>query len=104
MTLKAQLTSDLSVFFDENEFAQAVTYNGAPINVVVDYGKDQDMDNNSNATKAVMFVKVSDVASPEYRDTVVINTVTWYVLNILDGDGYIWKINLYRDERPHAWV
>ena len=104
MTLKAQLTTDLSVFFDTDEFAEVVTYNSASIKAVVDYGVNQSLDDNindSNMTKATIFVKASDVPDPKYRDTVIINAVVWDVMNIAEGDGYAWKLNLYRDERPH---
>lgn len=101
MTLAAQITSDLATVFDTDEFAQAVTYNGTSINAIVDYGEDQDTNDADSITKATIFVKVSNVTLPVYRDTVIINSITWEVLNIAEGDGYIWKLNLYRDERPH---
>jgi hypothetical protein len=101
MTLKAQLTTDLSVFFDTNEFAETVTYNAAPIIGIPDYGADQDSNDSDSMTKATIFVKASDVPAPKYRDTVIINSIVWNVLNITEGDGYVWKLNLYRDERPH---
>ena len=50
-----------------------------------------------------VIVKVSDVASPSYRDAVLINTVTWYVRRIVYGNGNVWKLEIYRDERPGVW-
>ena len=102
MTLSDQMQTDLGVFFNAEEHAQAITYNGAPIYAVESFSNL--MDQNQAAVKKVktLWVKVSDVASPAYRDTVVINGVTWYVgpEEEHQGDQFVWELPLYRDERP----
>ena len=102
MTFKTQMTSDLSVFFDSDEFAETVTYNGESIEAVIDYGEDLDRIEAGDAVAAMatIYVEVSDVADPDYRDTVVIGSDTWRVRNIVKGDGYVWKLDIKRDERP----
>ncbi|OPY78286.1 MAG: hypothetical protein A4E65_02309 [Syntrophorhabdus sp. PtaU1.Bin153] len=106
MTLKTDITADLdNVAFDTDEFAEAVTYNAVSINAIVQYGIDptQDFDNGwqkSSAAEATIIVKVSDVASPQYQDTVVIGSTTYYVQRIVKGDAYTWTLELTTDERP----
>jgi len=103
MTLAEQLTTDLSVFFDADDFATTVTYNGTDILALVDFGMNSDGD---NARTARIIVKTSDVASPAYRDTVVIAGTSWRVFRDPDtevavkGDGQVWELSLVRDERP----
>lgn len=99
------MTSDLTVYFNTDEFAETVTYNGSSVTALFRYKRNLDVDagtDNSDTTmaKAELMVKVSDVASPAYRDTIIVSSVTWRVKNIEYGDGYVWKLNLYQDERP----
>jgi len=103
MTLAEQLTTDLSVFFDTDDFAQPITYNGSDILAIVDYGMDA---SGENARTARIVVKVADVPSPAYRDPVVIGSDTWRVFRdpgkevAVKGDGHVWELSLVRDERP----
>lgn len=105
-TLKTQMTNDLSIFFDTDDFADTVTYNGVSIPAIVDYGKRQDGRENDGQDRqtvmATIAVKVASVASPAYRDTVVIGSSTYRVMKPLPlrGDGYIWVLAIERDERP----
>ena len=102
MTFKDQLTTDLSVFFNTDEFAQTVTYKGTPIAAIVDYGENPGKEGDALITLGTLTVKASDVPSPAYRDTVVIGSNTWRVRGVISGDGYIWKLSIYRGERP-SW-
>ena len=102
MTLSSQLTTDLSIFFDTDEFAQSVTYAGSVINAIV--SDDENLDaagsRESAMAKGTIWVKVSDVTLPAYRDAVVIGSDTWYVRRIVSGDGYVWQVEIYRGQRP----
>ena len=100
MTFKNMITSDLSVIFNINELADTIIYNGSSIQALIGYGECYDDQSNVNAVKANIAVKLSDVPSPAYDDTVVIAGVTWRVLNIEKGNGYVWDLNLIRNERP----
>jgi len=102
MTLNDQLATDLSIFFDNADFAEIVTYNGASITAIVDYKTNLDPvgSRGSAMATAEMSVKVSDVAVPAYRDTVVIGSATWKVRRTLNGAGDVWQLEIYRDERP----
>ena len=100
MTLKTQMTSDLSTFFNTDEFAETVSYNGSDISGVVDFGEDLNEQSDGLQAVATLYIKKSDVADPNYRDTVVIDSVTWRVSRVSEGDGAVWKLGLTRDERP----
>jgi len=104
MTTFAQQTAgdDLDVFFNTDEHAQTVTYNGTEITAVDGYAALMGEDNNAVKRVKTLWVKVSDVASPAYRDTVIIDSVTWYVgpEEEFRGDTHTWELPLYRDERP----
>lgn len=100
MTLKTQMTSDLATFFNTDEFADTVSYNGSDILGVVDFGEDLNEQTDGLQALATLFVKKSDVADPNYRDTVVINSVTWHVSNVQEGDSDVWKLGIKKDQRP----
>jgi len=104
MTLRDDINTDLGEHhFNLDEFARTITYNGSDIPAVVDYGMSP---SGENARTARITVKVSDVPSPAYRDTVVIGSDTWRVFRdpnqevAVKGDGHVWELSLIRDERP----
>ena len=94
------MTSDLSTFFNTDEFAETVSYNGSDISGVVDFGEDLNEQSDGLQAVATLYIKKSDVADPNYRDTVVIDSVTWRVSRVSEGDGAVWKLGLTRDESP----
>ena len=106
MSFATQITNDSSVFFNADEFSTAtITYGGTSIDAIVDYSESLD-DSMYGAKSKIRYanieIKVSDVASPAYRDVVVIDLVTWHVKKVLKGDGINWIVQLYRDERPQV--
>ena len=100
MTLKTNIANDLSAFFNEDEFAETVTYAGNDITAVVSHGEKPAEESGSKVQKATLFVKVSDVATPAYRDAIVIGSDTWHMQKRLNGDGYVWELAIETDERP----
>jgi hypothetical protein len=103
MAFSDMITTDLDVFFNTSEFAQSVTYAGATITAIVDYGKTFSHA-GSVVNGAMLTVKVSDVAAPDYYDAITINGVSWKVFQEesteIKGDGHVWEIPIYRNERP----
>lgn len=90
----------LDYWFSTDAGAVSVTYAGASVYAHVAYGPGQD-----GGKGATLEVRVSDVATPAYRDTVVIDSVSWEVARpdgqaAYEGDGYSWKLPLVRDRRP----
>lgn len=99
------ITDDLDdVFFNTDEFAQTITYNGESVSAIVQYGPRRRSADQIVSCDAWITVKTADVSSPAYRDTIVIGSNTYKVLiddqTQPEGDGYIWVIDLKRDERP----
>ena len=84
MTLKTQLTTDLPVFYNTDEFAETVSYTpigGAAVDIsaiVTREGAHQEpyVRGPSTAIGSVM-VKKSDVSNPQHGDTYVFDSQTW---------------------------
>jgi len=100
------MAADISnVFLNTNDFAETITYTAsgegaASISAVVKYENDE-ADPGSTAKKAILRVKQSDISEPTYRDSVVIDSKTWVVLNWKSSFGGLeWTIDLQNDERP----
>lgn len=108
MTFKAQLQTDNDdVFYDTDIFAQTVTYDGVEIPATVTIPPSGNI-GESVASLGQIRVKVSDVTEPDYRDTVVIGSDTWYVYQDQNvkwrktACGLNWIIPISRDERPYT--
>lgn len=105
-TLADTITSDLdAVVLNTDEFAKEITYKGATIKAIVHYGPRRTKSDQAVSCDAWLEgVKVSDVPTPAYRDTVVIGSDTYKVLiddtTQPEGDGYSWIIDLKKGERP----
>jgi hypothetical protein len=105
-TFHDMIASDLDdVFLNTDEFATAITYKGTSIKAIVHYGpRRKSADQIVSCDAWLEAVKVSDVATPAYRDTVVIGANTYHVLiddqTQPEGDGHSWTIDLKRSERP----
>lgn len=101
MSFKDTVNAALPVWFSE-DFADTITYDGNEILAHISYAND----GGTTAKHAVITVKAADIPDPQYRDPVVINGVTWRVIQdqsreaIIKGDGYTWDIPIIRDEKP----
>jgi hypothetical protein len=102
MSFATALTEDLNTFLNVEEFGTTVAYAGTDIAAIVDYGsagRIEEYSRDYKAEKATLFIKKSDVAAPGYRDVVVIDSVTWYVMREIKGDDEVWEIGIERGER-----
>jgi len=100
MTFQDLLSSDLARFFNADEFAETISYNGSNVPAIFAYSENPDDVGDATQAVAEIYVKTSDVAAPNYRDVVIIGATTWYVRRIKEGAGYTWLLELYRNERP----
>ena len=107
MTFATQTTSDLDVFFNSDEFAKAVTYtpavgDAANIYGIIEYEQDDNLRPDASMLKdATLYVKKSDIADPDYFDTVTIAGTTWKIRHAdPSDDDLIWILKIHRDERP----
>ena len=94
--------SAMEVWFGDDMDPETVTYGATPIQAHVEYGENRENQGfrDGSAVSANLLVRAEDVPAPVRRDAVVINTVTWYVAQILSGDGYTWQLLIERDVRP----
>ncbi len=92
------------IIFNTDEFAVSVTYNGTPIDAIFGEIRQGASGRGSVMEQGRLTVKTSDVASPTYRDTVIIAGVTWKVFrdetHQIEGGGLVWRIPVYVAERP----
>ena len=100
------METDLSVFFNEDEFAESVTYTpsgGDPVavSIIIDASDESLQDPQPAADEIIISVRESEVSSPGTGDTFTIDSETWYVLEIISGPKAtgIWRLRLTRSER-----
>jgi hypothetical protein len=96
-------------FCNISEFASTVVYNGVAIPAVVNYGQRKGKSDNAVSCDAwLTCVRVSDIPTPTYRDTVVIGSDSYKVFIDQtaqpEGDGLSWSIDLKRDEKAPIGV
>lgn len=91
MNFKDQMAADAAVFFNAAEFGEAATYNGDPVTVVPEIGATLQPGNtvepDGSSDRAIFWVKVADVASPESGDVIEHNTKSWDVIRIVATDS-----------------
>ena len=102
MGIRDNMEAALDNLFSTDGLGESITYNGDSITAIVDPSKDV-LDETSGHRRVIrrsIEVGVSDVATPAYRDAVVIDSETWRVLEIEASDWYSHTLILERDERP----
>jgi len=84
MTFKTDMSSDLSVFFNTDEFAQSVTYTpkgGSGTSISAVFERDAPFQEayvrGRETATGELAVKTDDVGTPQYGDTFTIGTEIW---------------------------
>jgi hypothetical protein len=106
MTLKADLTTDLTTFFNTDEFAESVTYTATgvaakTIKVILDKEDPTIQATTPPGDSMIILAKYADITAPRRGDTFTINSETWYVIGDPQGgraEG-IWHIEASRSAR-----
>ena len=99
MSFNAAIDQAAEVWFG-TDLAESVSYGGSDIQAHLEY-----LEAGPEGVEALLTVQRSDVASPTYRDVVVADGATFYVVNgpdgrvIKAGDQVSWTVYLSRDER-----
>lgn len=108
MAFSDDIAAALDLWFSTDIGAVAVTYTpdvgeGTPVSIYghVEYGAGE-----HGGHGAILDVRVSDVANPQYGDDVVIGSVAWRVARPggradFEGDGHSWRLPLVRDQRKN---
>jgi len=101
------ITTDLSVFFNTDEFAKSVTYTplnreGTTIPIIIASSDESLQSPQPAGDQLVILARESDVASPNPQgDTFTIDSETYYLTKNEAGpkpDG-IWRLRISRSER-----
>ena len=106
MTLAADMTTDLAVFFNTNEFAESVSYTakGGAAKTITVIPSDEDPAIEATippGDRMIVLAKYADITAPRRGDTFTINSETWYVVGEPAGgraEG-IWHIEVSRSAR-----
>ena len=107
MTLKTQITSDLSAFFNTDEFAETVSYTpkgGAAVDITAIVSQDDPLQEpyvrGENTATCEIEVQASEVPTPQYGDTFTFGGETWEfdpIRGVLHKDDYTRLIGLERE-------
>lgn len=98
MTLAQQIQDDASVFINTDDFAEAASYNGTSISVVVDQDIDSeptmDQDGKISNRQVSLYCKLTDVpVCVPHTDTVEVRGVTFTVTATMELDSSIRRID-----------
>jgi hypothetical protein len=92
------MAADLDAFFNTDEFADSATYNGATINGIFTDAFQLSTVGGMETSSPQFETKTSSVSSAAHRDTLVINSVTYYVIGIQPSeDGLTTVLILSKD-------
>jgi len=107
MSFSGTLITDLSIFFNTDEFADAVTYTpsggeGTSIDIIILSSDEALQDPQPAGDELVILAQESDIPSPNpLGDTFTIDSTTYYLTRNEGGpkpDG-IWRLRLSRSPR-----
>ena len=105
MTLKQQISSDLSVFFNTDDFADSAVYNShdgtyssKSIKIIIDYNADLSKTEFGAADTTQIILQKSEIVDPKIYDTIVFDGVTYTIRQRLSGDNYTWNVAVESDQ------
>jgi hypothetical protein len=105
MSLATQLTNDLSVFFNVNDFAVSVVYTpyggvAKTISIIEDV-ENASLHSDSLEDEKVILLKYDDINTPYYHDSLVLRSETWYVVRNYTGgfNDKLWKLGISKTAR-----
>ncbi len=97
-TFAEQLAADFDVFFNDEEFAESATYNGAAVKVVEAQTSERVTGDPGFATPQFsIYVKAADVPRPKGGDTVTFRGVACRVMQYSSAHGGVWLVDLVKD-------
>ena len=104
MSFKEQLNQDLDVFFNTDEFADtALLESGAVVSVYFDEKDDvvfdTGLDSDVSASVPSVTCKASDVATMSHGESIIVNNMTYYVIDMDPPQSGVRKLYLSED-RP----
>lgn len=103
MTLKDDIASDASVFYDTDEFGETMTYNGSEIVGVIESGSER-VENMVASPALQVRARQSDVPEPAVDDRVVYDDRTYRVGEGGYLEGFDWVLPLIVDYNEYVEV
>lgn len=102
MVFKDQVQNDLDIFFNETEFAQSATLaNGSVIPVYFDQKDDvvfdTGLESDVSASVPSITAKAEDVESLHHGNSIVIDTTTYYIIDMDPPQSGVRKLYLSED-------
>lgn len=101
MTLKEDMLDDVGIFFNEEEFAEKILYNGISILAIPEIGEENNRnihDINKTYKNAVFVIKSEDVPEPGVGDNVIYNDVEYTFADILEKQTGIYRLRFINGE------
>ena len=105
MSIKSQLSSDLPLFFNQEEFAVEGTYTTESVTVIsditVNFEDNTLLQNTSKKTKGsgVLHLKLSDVPTPFAGDKFDLDGVTWRIERVFKVEFGVATLEVRKDSR-----
>lgn len=96
MTLKDDIASDADTFFDTDEFAEDIEYNGASVKAIVESISERVANTVAAATLQII-VQSTDISQPAIDDRVLYDGTYYRVGQGAYMTGLDWNIPLIRD-------
>lgn len=101
MGLDSQLDDDFKELMDSDFFTTSATYNGASVSGVWSIGENPLERSGANVRIGKYEIHKSYLtAVPAYRDSIIIDGITWKMREIFAEDEYTYILILETSERP----
>ena len=102
MSFKDQLQQDLDVFFNDEEFTdEALLESGETVSVYFDEKDDvvfdSGLDSDVSASVPSITCKADDVSSLVHGDSIIVNNMTYYVIDMDPPQSGVRKLYLSKD-------
>ena len=95
MTLKAQITADEGIFFNSDDFAEAIVYNGGEVLAIETTATDRNTGRPGFVVPVfTIMISANDVTRPEAGDPVTFRGRKYKVGENPFSDGGIWVVDL----------
>ena len=98
MTLKDQITADEDIFFNDDDFAETIVFNGESILAVETVASEHETGLPGFIVPMfTVLISASDVSRPKAGDAVTFRGGSYIVGSFPRSEGGMWKVDLLKD-------